>query len=194
MALDRPFQSKMTAASVSLDKEVLRVQTDTISCLSYLWRSVLASILPAWTRGVLSKLTRSQAKRRSAGEIHRPSGETEEWTTRPLGQEVAELLGQATAQSLELDGWKDQHALVASTHGTVVRLTAADIKESYLSHLNSPTMPISECLFVVRSQGYDLRTREERDGALLLFIGVIEYLKSERAIIGQLQAIRGEAK
>ncbi|KAL2397515.1 hypothetical protein ABEF93_000177 [Exophiala dermatitidis] len=133
-----------------------------------------------------------EAKRRSAGEIHRPSGETEEWTTRPLGQEVAELLGQATAQSLELDGWKDQHALVASTHGTVVRLTAADIKESYLSHLNSPTMPISECLFVVRSQGYDLRTREERDGALLLFIGVIEYLKSERAIIGQLQAIRGE--
>ena len=106
-----------------------------------------------------------------------------------MGQEVAELLGQATAHILELELWKEQHALVASIHGTIVRLTVTDIKASYLSHLNSPTMPTNEYLWVGRSQGYDLRTREGRDGALLLLIAVVEYLKSGRALMGQLQVI-----
>jgi hypothetical protein len=51
-------------------------------------------------------------------------------------------------------------------------------------------MPTDQRLWIRRSHGYDLRTREGRDGALLLLVGVVEYLKSDQAVIGQLQTIR----
>ena len=134
-------------------------------------------------------LTDTQAKRRHAAGIHRPAGEREGYSARVLAQEVSELLGQAAGHAAELGGCGDQEAFVASIHGTVFQVTAANISAAYLCHLNSPTMPDSERLWVRRSEGNDLKTQEGRDGALIFLIAIMEYFRSSQAKIGQLQAI-----
>lgn len=134
-------------------------------------------------------LTETQAKRRHAAGIRRPAGEIEGYSARILAQEVSELLGQAAGHAAELGQRRDQEAFVASIHGTVFRVTAANISAAYLSHLNSSTMPDSERLWVRRSEGYDLKTQAGRDGALIFLIAMMEYFRSGQAKIGQLQAV-----
>jgi hypothetical protein len=134
-------------------------------------------------------LTNTQAKRRHVAGIRRPAGEIERYSACTLAQEVSELLGQAVGHVAELEGWRDQEAFVAGIHGTVFRVTAANISAAYLSHLNSSTMPDSERLWVRRSEGHDLKTQTGRDNALVFLIAIMEYFRSGRAMIGQLQAI-----
>jgi hypothetical protein len=106
-----------------------------------------------------------------------------------LAQGVSELLGQAAGHATELGGWRDQEAFVAGIHGTVFRVTAANISAAPPPHLNSSSMPDSERLWVRRSEGYDLKTQTGRDCALIFLITMMEYLRSGQAMIGQLQAI-----
>jgi hypothetical protein len=134
-------------------------------------------------------LTDIQAKRRYAAGIRRPAGEIESYSAPALAQEVSELLGQAAEHAAELGGWRDQEAFVASIHGTVFRVMAANVSAAYLSRLNSSTMPDSERLWVRRSEGYDLKTQTGRDGALIFLIAMMEYFRSGQAMIGQLQAV-----
>jgi hypothetical protein len=136
-------------------------------------------------------LTDTQAKRRHATGVRRHAGERERYSVRLLAQEVSELLGQAAGHVAELGGWRDQEAFVASIHGTVFRMTAANISGAYLSRLNSSTMPDGERLWVRRSEGYDLKTQTGRDGALILLIAMMGYFQSGQAMIGQLQAVHG---
>jgi hypothetical protein len=50
-----------------------------------------------------------------------------------VGSRVSELLGQAARHAAELGGWRDQEAFVAGIHGTVFRVTAANISAASLS-------------------------------------------------------------
>jgi hypothetical protein len=106
-----------------------------------------------------------------------------------LAQEVAELLGQAMEHCANLGGFRDQEAFVLSIHGTHLKLTVAYFTEQYLSYVNSPTMPITETLWVRRSPAIDLKLEEGRRNALRLLIGLIRYLESGEAEIGLLQMV-----
>jgi len=130
-----------------------------------------------------------EAKRRHVDNIRRPGGEEEKYSSSVLAQEVAELLGQAMEHATQLGRPRDQEAFVLSIHGTHLKLTAAHFTTKYLSHVNSPTMPDSEKLWVRRSEPYDLKLRPGRAGALQLCIGIFEYLRSGKAEIGLLQQI-----
>jgi hypothetical protein len=106
-----------------------------------------------------------------------------------LAQEVAKLLGQAMEHAAQLGGWRDQEAFVLSIHGTHVKLTAAHFTAKYLRHVNSPTMPETEKLWVRRSKPYDLKLQSGRADALKLCIGIFEYLRSGNAEVGLLEKI-----
>jgi hypothetical protein len=130
-----------------------------------------------------------QAKRRHAGGIRRPAGEGESYSPDILGQEVAELLGQAMEHCEQLGGWRDQEAFVLTIHGTHLKLVAGHFSAKYLSYVNSPMIPDDEDLWVRRSRYYDLKTQSGRAGALKVCIGVFEYLGSGKAEIGLLEKL-----
>jgi hypothetical protein len=89
----------------------------------------------------------------------------------------------------QVGGWRDQEAFILSMHGTHLKLTATYFTAEYLSHVNSPTMPETEKLWVRRSEPHDLKLKSGRAGALQLCIGIFEYLRSGNAEISLLQKI-----
>ncbi|KAI9760682.1 MAG: hypothetical protein M1840_002358 [Geoglossum simile] len=128
-----------------------------------------------------------EAKRRHAGH-HRAAGEEEKYSDALLGQELAELLGQAMANINELGKLADQEALLLTIHGTHLRLVVARFTAAYLSHIKSNTIPESEQLWVRRSSPFQLKDRKGREDALRMVIGVLEYIRSGNSEIGLIQA------
>jgi hypothetical protein len=108
--------------------------------------------------------------------IRRAAGEEESYSPDILGQEVAELLGQAMEHCAQLGRWRDQEAFILTIQGVHLKLVAAHFKFSarYLLHVKSPMMPDDENLWVRRSSHYDLKTQLGRAGALKLCIGKAE--------------------
>lgn len=119
------------------------------------------------------------------------SGEQEGYCASVLGQEVAELLGQAMEQSKEVspNTWVDQEGFVVSVHGTKLKITAAHFSAEYLSSVNSKIMPVSQVLWVRRTAPLDLRDVDDRVEALRWIIGLVAYMYSGGAEIGLIQKI-----
>lgn len=133
-----------------------------------------------------------QAKRRNAGGKNVGSGEEEGCCENVLGQEFAELLGQAMTQiryTYEGNVWADQEAFVINIHGTRLKITAAHFSEEYLKAVNSNTMPISHTQWLRRTYSLDLRKVQDRIEALRWLFGLLRYLHSGEAEISFLKMI-----
>jgi hypothetical protein len=93
------------------------------------------------------------------------------------------------AKQLNSHLWTDQEAFVISIHSTCLKLTAAWFSKEYLSHVNSPTMPTTEILWIRRSKAFDLKLQADRAQALKLYIGLVGYLPSGQAEVGLIQKL-----
>lgn len=109
-----------------------------------------------------------------------------------LAQEVAELLGQAQAHCKHVGYTLDQDAFVICIHGTTLYLTAAHFTKEYLENVRGDALPLSQRLYVRRSEVYRLKEMDGRLGALRLCLAVLDYLWSGEAEVGQLQLIHGK--
>lgn len=96
-----------------------------------------------------------------------------------LGQQVAELLGQAMVSCKEIyNHWRDQDAWIISIHGTVIRLVTARFREGYLRQVNSLMVRTNEYLVVFRSRPFNLKLDEDRIEAVRAIIALIRWIKS----------------
>src|SRR5579862_7091859 len=129
----------------------------------------------------------SQAKRRHAHH-HRAAGEEEKYSDELLGQELAELLGNAMANVNELVEPTDQEAFLFTLHGTHLKLVVARFTTTYLTRVKSHSIPENEKLWIRRSIPFQLKDREGREGALRMTIGLLEYIRSGASEIGLMQA------
>lgn len=119
-----------------------------------------------------------QAKRRNTAGQKVKSGEVERCCEHILGQEFAELLGQAMKQSREVteNGWINQEVYVVSIHGTRLKITAARFEGEYIAAVNSNNMPAEMIQWVHRTSALDLRGVEDRVEALKWLLGLVRYL------------------
>ncbi|ODM16251.1 hypothetical protein SI65_08250 [Aspergillus cristatus] len=93
--------------------------------------------------------------------------------------------------SLELSQseWSDQEAFVLSTYGIHLKLMSALFPKEYLQGVHSPTMPVEQTLWVIRTKPYDLKDPDQRAQALKVCIALIAYLHSGKGSVGLLQNI-----
>ncbi len=112
---------------------------------------------------------------------------------RILGQEVAELLGQAQANAAEqlgaAGGGSDQEAFVISVHGTQLRLVAAHFARSFLAALATPLLPAAQLLRVQRSRAFEMKRAADRAAAVKMLFGLFVYIRSGAAEIAVCQAL-----
>lgn len=112
-----------------------------------------------------------------------------------LAQEVGELVAMALNEfSRQIPRQNDEETFLLSIHGTKLRLVTTYFTAEYFSHLQSHQMPVSQVLYVRRSQFFEMKDPDGRVEALRMCIGLTRYILSGRAEIGQTRAIRRTLK